>query len=105
VEKAGGSGEATRKGAMMVDVSHVQKELTECNHDWEVSGDSIVLHDSASMVFGAPRACNNGEVPHDVKLHIIRYIRDLTLRFGHSRLGYGFRFWDFGENVWHFLQF
>jgi hypothetical protein len=80
----------------MVDVSRVQKELTECNHDREVSGDSFVLHDDASMVFGAQCARDDREVPGDVKLHIIRYIRDLTLRFGCSRLGFGFRFWDFG---------
>jgi hypothetical protein len=64
----------------------VQKELTECNHDQEISGDSIALHDGASMVFGAQRAHDDGEVPGDVKLHIISHIRDLTLRFGCSRL-------------------
>jgi hypothetical protein len=96
--KAGG-GEATRKGATMVGAPRMQKELTECNHDREVSSDSIMLHDGASMVFEAQRTCNNREVPCDVKLHIIRYIRDLTLRFGCSRLGFGFRFWDFGENI------
>nr|CAB3479310.1 unnamed protein product [Digitaria exilis] len=33
----------------MVDVSRVQKELTECNRDREVSGVSIALHDGASI--------------------------------------------------------
>ncbi|XP_062207949.1 ubiquitin-conjugating enzyme E2 27-like [Phragmites australis] len=33
----------------MVDVSRVQKELTECNRDREVSGVSIALHDGATI--------------------------------------------------------
>ena len=33
----------------MVDVSRVQKELTECNRDREVSGVSIALHDGANI--------------------------------------------------------
>jgi len=35
--------------ATMVDVSRVQKELTECNRDREVSGVSIALHDGANI--------------------------------------------------------
>jgi ubiquitin-conjugating enzyme (huntingtin interacting protein 2) len=35
--------------AAMVDVSRVQKELTECNRDREVSGVSIALHDGANI--------------------------------------------------------
>lgn len=33
----------------MVDVSRVQKELTECNRDREVSGVSIALHDGSTI--------------------------------------------------------
>lgn len=33
----------------MVDISRVQKELTECNRDREVSGVSIALHDGANI--------------------------------------------------------
>ncbi|KAL6613898.1 hypothetical protein ACP70R_036168 [Stipagrostis hirtigluma subsp. patula] len=33
----------------MVDVSRVQKELTECNRDREVSGVSIALHDGTTI--------------------------------------------------------
>jgi hypothetical protein len=34
----------------MVDVSRVQKELTECNRDSHVSGVSIALHDGGSSI-------------------------------------------------------
>ncbi|XP_047055851.1 ubiquitin-conjugating enzyme E2 27 [Lolium rigidum] len=34
----------------MVDVSRVQKELTECNRDSDVSGVSIALHDGGSSI-------------------------------------------------------
>jgi ubiquitin-conjugating enzyme (huntingtin interacting protein 2) len=33
----------------MVDVSHVQKDLIECNRDQEVSRISIALHDGANI--------------------------------------------------------
>jgi hypothetical protein len=36
--------------ARMVDVSRVQKELTECNRDSDVSGVSISLHDGGSSI-------------------------------------------------------
>ena len=34
----------------MVDVSRVQKELTECNRDSDISGVSIALHDGGSSI-------------------------------------------------------
>uniref|UniRef100_A0A453GDP2 E2 ubiquitin-conjugating enzyme n=1 Tax=Aegilops tauschii subsp. strangulata TaxID=200361 RepID=A0A453GDP2_AEGTS len=43
-------GEGGGSSEKMVDVSRVQKELTECNRDSDISGVSIALHDGGSSI-------------------------------------------------------
>ena len=49
----------------MVDVSRVQKELTECNRDREVSGVSIALHDGANISHLTGTIAGPGDNPYE----------------------------------------
>jgi ubiquitin-protein ligase len=82
----------------MVDVSRVQKELTECNRGREVSGVSIALHDGTSICHLTGTIAGPKDTPYEggtfvIDIHLPSNPSSLSLSFfGSSPPPVGFRF-------------